>query len=246
MPNLIPQDIREWMRRVEFKQNDLTRRMSSLLPGTIADGVDLDDYMSTGRWRRASSIGTTTALGYPFDGAAGTLEVYWPPSSGQVHQVWFDRSAGIWTRWWNGVTWSAWNGGDTDWVPLSFSAGWGNFSGNDLEVRRQGNSVRCRGRAERTGADLVGNATSTIATIPTGFRPDRVLVQSGMTNGDLVTGGASAGTAHTHAIGASTVAGPMLRLVINTTGTVEVLAVPGVTIQTGRWMSIDEVAFFVD
>jgi hypothetical protein len=45
MPNLIPQDIREWMRRVEFKQNDLVRRMSNLIPGDIADGVDLDDFM---------------------------------------------------------------------------------------------------------------------------------------------------------------------------------------------------------
>lgn len=110
MPNLIPQDIREWMRRMEFKVNDLTRRMSSLIPGDIADGVDLDGFKSSGRWRRPSITGTTTALNYPFNGASGTLEVYWEPGNPQVHQVWYDRSGSIYTRWWNNVTWSAWFG----------------------------------------------------------------------------------------------------------------------------------------
>lgn len=110
MPNLIPQDIREWMRRMEFKVNDLTRRMSSLIPGDIADGVDLNGFKSTGRFRRPSITGTTTALNYPFNGAAGTLEVYWEPSNPQVHQVWYDRSGSIYTRWWNNVVWSAWFG----------------------------------------------------------------------------------------------------------------------------------------
>lgn len=245
MPNLIPQSIEEWMRRVEFKVNDLTRRMSSLIPGDIADGVDLNGFMSTGRFRRPSVVGTTTALNYPFAGASGTLEVYWEPSNAQVHQIWYDRSGTMFSRWWNGSVWSSWEG-DTGWVSLTNATGWNDFSGNDLEVRRIGKSVRCRGRAERTGADLVGTATSTMATIPAGYRPNRVLVQSGMTNGDIVTGAASAGTAHTHPIGASTTAGPMLRLVINTSGTIEVLAVAGVTIQTGRWMSLDEISFFLD
>lgn len=108
MPNLIPQSIEEWMRRVEFKVNDLNRRMSSLIPGDIADGVNLDGFMSTGRWRRPSAVGTTTALGYPFNGASGTLEVYWEPTSVQVHQVFYERGGSVWSRWWNGTTWSAW------------------------------------------------------------------------------------------------------------------------------------------
>lgn len=110
MPNLIPQDIREWMRRQEFKVNDLTRRMSNLIPGDIADGVDLDGFKSSGRWRRKSNTGTTTALHYPFAGAAGVLEVYWLPDdvSVQVHQIWYDRNGSMWSRWWNGAAWSAW------------------------------------------------------------------------------------------------------------------------------------------
>ena len=108
MPNLIPQDIREWMRRMEFRINDLTRRMSNLIPGDIADGVDLDGFKSSGRWRRPSTTGTTTALHYPFAGASGTLEVYWEPTNPQVHQIWFDRNGSIWSRWWNNITWSAW------------------------------------------------------------------------------------------------------------------------------------------
>lgn len=108
MPNLIPQDIREWMRRMEFKTNDLTRRMSNLIPGDIADGVDLDGFKSSGRWRRPSTTGTTTTLHYPFNGASGTLEVYWEPTNAQVHQIWYDRSGSIWSRWWNDIVWSAW------------------------------------------------------------------------------------------------------------------------------------------
>lgn len=109
MPNLIPQDIREWMRRMEFKMNDLGRRMSTLIPGDIADSVDLDGFMSSGRWRRRSTTGTTTALHYPFAGAAGTLEVYWDPDSTQVQQVFIDRAGSTWTRWWNGAVWSNWS-----------------------------------------------------------------------------------------------------------------------------------------
>lgn len=248
MPNLIPQDIREWMRRMEFKVNDLTRRMNNLIPGQISDGVDLDGFRSSGRWRRASTSGTTTALNYPFNGASGTLEVYWEPTNVQVHQIWYDRSGTIWSRWWNGVTWTAWvvaTGDDTGWVDVPMTGNWQDFSGNDVQVRRIGKLVRVRGRSERLTSTLT-NATSTMATLPVGFRPARVLVQSGMTNGDYVTGGASAGTAHTHAMMASTVAGPMLRLVVATSGTIEVFAPPGISILVGRWVSVDEVAFFLD
>lgn len=108
MPNLVPQDIREWMRRMEFRMTDLTRRVSTLIPGDIADSVDLDGYKSSGRWRRPSTTGTTTTLHYPFNGASGTLEVYWEPTNAQVHQIWYDRSGSIWSRWWNNITWSAW------------------------------------------------------------------------------------------------------------------------------------------
>lgn len=111
MPNLIPQSIQEWMRRMEFKVNDLTRRMSNLIPGDIANGVDLNGFKSSGRFRRPSTVGTTTALNYPFAGASGTLEVYWEPTNPQVHQVWFDRSGAIFSRWWNNVSWSAWTSG---------------------------------------------------------------------------------------------------------------------------------------
>ena len=122
MPNLIPQDIREWMRRMEFKVNDLTRRNSNLVPGDIADGVDLDGFMSSGRWRRASAVGTTTALHYPFNGASGTLEVYWEPTSVQVQQVFINRGGGFFTRWWNGTTWSAWVSGASDGLPAPATA----------------------------------------------------------------------------------------------------------------------------
>lgn len=121
MPNLIPQDIREWMRRMEFKTNDLGRRLSSLIPGDIADAVDLDGFTSSGRWRRRSATGTTTALHYPFAGAAGTLEVYWDPAFTQVHQVFYDVSGSIWTRWFDGTTWSGWHPSDRSGLPVLVS-----------------------------------------------------------------------------------------------------------------------------
>jgi hypothetical protein len=110
VPNLVPQDINEWMRRMESRVTELTRRQNNLVPGDIDDGVDLDGYMSSGRWRRKSNVGTTTALGYPFDGAAGVLEVYWAPDgvSVQVQQIFYHRTGGIYSRWWNGAVWSAW------------------------------------------------------------------------------------------------------------------------------------------
>lgn len=117
MPNLVPQDIREWMRRMEFRITDLTRRVSTLIPGAIADNVDLNGFMSTGRWRRPSTVGTTTALNYPFAGASGTLEVYWDPTNAQVQQVWYDRAGGIFTRWWNEIVWSAWQSASDPGLP---------------------------------------------------------------------------------------------------------------------------------
>ncbi len=109
MPNLIPQDIGEWMRRVEFKLNDFTRRMSNLIPGDIADAVDLDGFMSSGRWVRQSTSGTTTALHYPLNGVAGVLEVYQSPPSTNVVQMFTDRvSKAVWVRDFNGTSWSAW------------------------------------------------------------------------------------------------------------------------------------------
>lgn len=174
MPNLIPQDIREWMRRMEFKTNDLARRMSSLIPGDIADAVDLDGYMSTGRWRRPSAVGTTTALNYPFDGASGTLEVYWEPTNAQVHQIWYDRSGSIWSRWWNGATWSAWlrNFRDSGWDSLTGDLNAG-YTSSDLQVSRVDETVFIEGSVSPTtnwGAVMANNVI--LATVlDAQFRP---------------------------------------------------------------------------
>lgn len=109
MPNLVPQDINEWMRRMESRITELTRRRNDLVPGVIDDGVDLDGYMSSGSWFRLSTVGTTTADGYPADGVAGILRVYQAPPSDFVVQEFIHRSDGRrWTRWFNNVTWSAW------------------------------------------------------------------------------------------------------------------------------------------
>jgi hypothetical protein len=172
VPNLIPKTIEEWMRRMEFKVNDLTRRMSSLIPGDIADGVDLNDFMTTGRWRRPSAVGTTTGLNYPRDGSSGTLEVYWEPTNPQVHQIFYDRSGSRHSRWWNGTTWSAWDG---VWVPITtgFSASVTPMGGNQQPMAmRQGNLVAVRGRVS-VAANSPGSHT--FGDIPSGMVPPIVM-----------------------------------------------------------------------
>lgn len=167
MPNLIPQDIREWMRRIEFKTNDLTRRMSSLIPGDIAEGVDLDGYKSTGRWRKPSTSGTTTTLHYPFNGASGTLEVYWEPTNPQVHQIWYDRSGSIWTRWWNNVAWSAWLASGAS-VPVAIAAGTDYTSAATSEFDGPG-VIRLSGDLVKSAVPLVRGVT--IGTVTLAHRP---------------------------------------------------------------------------
>lgn len=167
MPNLIPQDIREWMRRQEFKTNDLTRRMSSLLPGDIADAVDLDGFVSSGRYRRRSSVGTTTALHYPFAGAAGTLEVYWDPANTQVQQIFYDRAGNIYIRWHNGTSWSAWTGAGAGGA-LAVVAGANYTSSATSEWDRPG-VVRLSGDLLKSATPLVRAVT--IGTVALAHRP---------------------------------------------------------------------------
>lgn len=167
MPNLIPQDIREWMRRMEFKTNDLTRRMSNLIPGDIADGVDLNGYKSSGRWRRPSTTGTTTALHYPFAGASGTLEVYWEPTNPQVHQIWYDRNGAIYSRWWNNVVWSSWLAAGTG-DPVAIVAGANYTSAATSEWDRPG-VVRLSGDLLKSATPLVRGVT--IGTITAAHCP---------------------------------------------------------------------------
>lgn len=109
MPNLIPQDIGEWMRRVESRITELTRRRNDLVPGIIEDNVDLDGYTSSGAWYRESTTLTTTALNYPANSVAGILRVYRVPPLDSIVQEFIHRSDGRrWTRWYNGATWTAW------------------------------------------------------------------------------------------------------------------------------------------
>lgn len=174
MPNLVPQDIREWMRRMERQMKDLTRRMSTLIPGDIADGVDLNGYMSTGRWRRPSFVGTTTALNYPFNQATGTLEVYWEPTNAQVHQIWYDRSGAIFSRWWNGSVWSAWFSASAGNLPLPATT---NFAGTQAIVAQTNSPLPTPVTATLTlpaGTFLVLASVSALVGGGTAFSPSAV------------------------------------------------------------------------
>lgn len=191
MANLIPQDIREWMRRMEFKVNDLTRRMNPLIPGDIADSVDLDGFMSSGRWRRPSVTGTTTALNYPFDGASGTLEVYWEPTNDQVHQIFYDRSGSIWSRWWNGLTWSAWlrNFRDSGWDSLNADLA-AAYTSSNFEVSRVDETVFIQGQVTPTGnwGAVMANNNIMSTLLDTQFRPSisHVTINASSATGAMV------------------------------------------------------------
>lgn len=186
MPNLIPQSIEEWMRRIEFKVNDLTRRMSSLIPGDIADAVDLDGFMSSGRWRRQSVVGTTTALHYPFNGAAGTLEVYWDPAAIQVQQIFHDRYGRRFSRWYNG-TWSPWYGDINASLTGSLAAG---FTSANFTVSRHEETVFLQGQVTPNtnwGAAMANN--NIMGTVlPAQYRPSisHVTIMASSATGAMV------------------------------------------------------------
>lgn len=115
MPNLVPKTIEEWMRRQESQAAEVASRKSNLIARNIADTVDLDDFLWSGRYYREDTAGTTTALGYPRDGVAGTLDVIRNPASIEAQQVFYDRVNGLsWIRWYDGVSWGPWTSGGSE------------------------------------------------------------------------------------------------------------------------------------
>lgn len=80
------------------------------------------------------------------------------------------RAAQPFVRRGDGSTWTAWSGGDTDWVDVPLASGvdpW--TSGERPMVRRIGNVVNVRGGIKTTGFALGTNKLA--MTIPVGFRP---------------------------------------------------------------------------
>lgn len=128
MPNLVPNTMNDWMRRRELASTEVAQRKSDLVAHNIADTVNLDDFLWSGRYYRQSATGTTTALGYPQDGAAGTLEVIRNPASIEAQQVFHDRVSGVsWIRWYDGVSWGPWMSGGSEagglWQPYTPALG---------------------------------------------------------------------------------------------------------------------------
>lgn len=141
---------------------------------------------------------------------------------------------------------------DTGWTNdgIVWNANWDDFnpaiSNNHLEYRRIGATVHWRGLIERIAGGGLTSATETMLTLPASLRPSRNVLLDAMTNGTWVTGGASAGTAHTHNVILSTVLGPVPRVVFNATGALQV-TVPGqMTINTGDWVTLGGISYLVD
>lgn len=142
-------------------------------------------------------------------------------------------------------------GYDTGWTNdgIVWGANWDDFnpaiSNNHLEYRRIGPVVHWRGLIERTGGAL-SSATETMLTLPTAVRPSRNVLLAAMTNGTWVTGGASAGTAHTHNVILSSVVGPLPRVVFNATGALQVTLPGQMTINTGDWVTLGGISYPVE
>lgn len=109
MPNLVPHDMNEWMRRQEMRIQDLVNRRSDLIPVRLKDNTNLNDFHYPGRYIRYPTTGNTTALGYPTNGASGTLDVVRVPGDQRVHQIFFNRVNGnVYQRWYEPTSWGAW------------------------------------------------------------------------------------------------------------------------------------------
>jgi hypothetical protein len=140
---------------------------------------------------------------------------------------------------------------DSGWLDdnIIWNTGWEDYqpteSNNHFEYRRIGSMVYLRGLVRRITSSFT-SGTETMFTLPDGFRPSRNVITSGMTSGTWVTGAASAGTAHTHNVISSSTSGPVLRVTVNATGTVQIVAPAQVTIAIDNWVTVSEVSFLVD
>lgn len=66
----------------------------------------------------------------------------------------------------DGSAWQTMKTGDTGWTTLTMGSGWTGEASNPPQYRRIGGVLYWRGRAQTSGA------TTAIATLPAGFRPD--------------------------------------------------------------------------
>lgn len=141
---------------------------------------------------------------------------------------------------------------DTGWLQTGVT--WGTtyesysptVASNVFEYRRVGMRVELRGLIRRITSNYTSTAASTMVTMPVGFRPSRNLFVASVTNAELVSGAASAGTAHTHTIGTSANTGPVVRISVNSAGTIQVSIGGGTTLAVDNWVSVSGISYFVD
>lgn len=125
---------------------------------------------------------------------------------------------------------------------ILYASNWEDYqpsvSNNHVEYSVVGREVEMRGLVRRAAA-LSPSQTVTVLTLPAAIRPTRNVITYVMSNPTWVSGGASTGTAHTHAIAASSTSGPILRLAIEaSTGNLSLTIPAGVTFAAGEWVSL--------
>lgn len=121
---------------------------------------------------------------------------------------------------------------DTGWVNLTLSGAWVNYTAGygNAQYRRIGDEVHLRGMVKDGAAD------STIATLPNDLWPPIQMPFAVATQARpaITTGAASAGTAHTHSVSVSGVAG---RLDVTANGQI------ATTGAASGWVSLNGVSF---
>ena len=141
--------------------------------------------------------------------------------------------AGVWNSWYRVDAWSILY--PEAWVAPTFTNSWVNY-GSGFQTagyRRIGDVVYLRGLVK------LGTLGTSMFTLPVGYRPTGNILLAALVNvkATFNTGAASTGTAHTHPIVASEIAG---RIDINTSGTVSPTTTGG-----NGWISLDGLSFSV-
>jgi hypothetical protein len=140
---------------------------------------------------------------------------------------------------------------DVDWTAtgIVYSSNWESLAvspaDNCVEFTILNRVLYLSGLVRRAAASatLGPNTTALMFTLPVGARPLRAKTFTAQTNTVFVTGGASAGTAHTHAVMDMSTSGPSLRVQVASNGEATLYLPPGVTITAGKWVSLAGIFF---
>lgn len=211
---------------------------SNSLVTELGNAVNLNTITTPGLYSQSSTAEAAAGTNYPPALQAGMLTV----TSNGSNMIWqkyhvyngSNFANSIWTRTSYNGTWSAWSGTRGGaWTNISLASDWTAY-GNPYQTpqfRVDGSVMRLRGLA-RKGTGVT--AGSVIATFGSPYAPLSGEIFACCTSQSIVSGAASAGTAHTHT--SVNYAG---RVDINSAGNLTLQASATSPLGNGGWVSLD-------